>query len=243
MMILVFIGIPVLIQLHVEIVYDLAKKMTPGNHSDWIQFWGSYLGIIPSGLVAWFVANKQIESSKENDKKNYLENMYLDDLKKLKDIMLLHKFSGQWNFPYNNGLIGCLTSDEIDMFRKYFLNIVSKDGKEEVRTDQLFEAKKIVHGLPISKRECIREDIDKLCDEILELAIYKPSEFKEMEDNYYITGKNKNKSPVDMQKFEDAENNWYDQSALFWKHIEIITNEFNIFEEFVNHELGIYYTL
>ncbi|UEG66588.1 hypothetical protein GZH44_07490 [Weissella hellenica] len=248
---LAFIGIPILIQCHVSIVYKLAKKMTPGNQSDWIQFWGSYLGIIPSGLVAWLVASKQIESSRKNDKQNHLENMYLDDLKKIKEIMLVHKFPGEWNPPYNGKEIGVFTDVEIDMFRKTFLKISYTDNKEEIRTDELFDVKKIIHGLPLSKRKCIQDDVDKLCDEILKLASYEPDDFKKLEEEYNLASNNlqkcesKNTQEMELndKKVKVADENWRDKSRLFWNHIQIITEKFNKLDQFVNDELAIYYTL
>lgn len=71
----VFIGIPILIQLHIGIVYELAKKMTPGNHSDWIQFWGSYFGFIPTGLITFMVLKFQFNRQKKIDKDNFEEQL------------------------------------------------------------------------------------------------------------------------------------------------------------------------
>ena len=76
--ILVFICLlvgPFIVQLVFNIInicaaiYELPFKFP--SPDSWIGFWGSYLGIIPSGLIAWIVASKQIESSRENDKRNY----------------------------------------------------------------------------------------------------------------------------------------------------------------------------
>lgn len=47
-----FVIVPVL----VEYVWDI-----PSGKGDWLSFWGSYLGIIPSGLIAYFVAKYQID--------------------------------------------------------------------------------------------------------------------------------------------------------------------------------------
>lgn len=37
----------------------------PSGKGDWLSFWGSYLGIIPSGLIAYFVAKYQIDKEHE----------------------------------------------------------------------------------------------------------------------------------------------------------------------------------
>ena len=242
-LLLLFIAIPICIQLHWGWVYDLAIYMTRGNHSDWLQFWGSYLGVIPSGLIAWLVTAKQIKSDRENSKIQHVESMYLDDLRQIKKILLVHHFSGSWQFPYNGPLIGTLTSPEIRMFRKTFLNISGEGDKEVIKTDSLFDVKTIVHGLPLSKRKCIVAIVDEMCDQILKIAAYKPSEFQEMEDQYIDTASHKNDDDFQMKKFEYAEQNWTDNSKLFWSHIENITEKFKELETFINVELSIYYKL
>lgn len=61
----VFVAVPLIIQLHLTPFYELAKSLTPSNRSDWLGFWGSYLGIIPSGLIAYAVARYQIDRDRE----------------------------------------------------------------------------------------------------------------------------------------------------------------------------------
>ncbi|WP_431060783.1 hypothetical protein [Weissella paramesenteroides] len=96
MMLLVFIGIPILIQRHIGIVYELAKKMTPGNHSDWIQFWGSYFEFIPTGLITFMVLVFQFKRQEEADEKNFEKQLkkqkqeFLFEQEVLKTIELQH---------------------------------------------------------------------------------------------------------------------------------------------------------
>lgn len=213
------------------------------DSSNWIGFWGSYLGIIPSGLIAWWVTSVQIESDRENSKIQHVESMYLDDLRQIQNILLLHDFSGQWQFPYNGPLKGSLTSTEIKMFRMTFLNISGEGDEEVIKTDKLFDVKTIAHGLPLSKREVIQPIVDKMCDEILELAYYKPSEFQNMEERYWAKFSQKNDDDIHMEQFKAANQNWEDNSKLFWSHLDIITDKFNNLVKIINDELAIYYTL
>lgn len=235
-----FIAIPILIQLHWWMVYDLAIYMTHGNHSDWLQFWGSYLGVIPSGLIAWLVASKQIKSDRENSKIQHIESMYLDDLRQIQKILLLHRFSGQWNFPYNLPSTSYFTSQEIKMFRGMFLNISVEGDEEVIKTDSLFDVKTIVHGLPLSKRNIFQPIVDKMCNEILELVKYKPSSFPDREKNYESL--HKNDDDIHMKQFE-TDKDWSDSSDSFWTHIDSITKNFNELGKVVNYELSIYYKL
>ncbi len=233
---IVFVGGPLFVQ------YNNWPQGSNGN-GDWLSFWGSYLGIIPSGLIAWLVATKQIQSDRENSKIQHIESMYLDDLRQIQNILLLHNFSGQWQFPYNGLFKGSLTSPEIKMFRTIFLNISGEGDKEVIKTDKLFDVKTIVHGLPLSKREDIQPIVDKMCDEILELAYYKPSEFQSMQERYSATLSQKNDDDIHMEQFKAAEQDWKDNSNLFWSHLDIITEKFNELVKFINDELSIYYKL
>lgn len=67
--VIVFFGGPIFIQ------YNHWPQGSYGN-GDWLGFWGSYLGVIPSGLIAYSVARYQIEADKEKLKKE-------DDMKNL----------------------------------------------------------------------------------------------------------------------------------------------------------------
>ncbi|MGR8808677.1 hypothetical protein [Leuconostoc citreum] len=60
-LVFIFFGVPVLVQ------YFGILAGTKGN-GDWLSFWGSYLGVIPSGLIAALVAGYQIKAAnKQND--------------------------------------------------------------------------------------------------------------------------------------------------------------------------------
>ncbi|MDI6572754.1 hypothetical protein [Leuconostoc lactis] len=85
---ILFIAVPVFIQIHWWPIYQIVVFFTPGNHDTWIQFWGSYLGIVPSGLIAYLVTRTQIDEQKKIDQQQRNREMYLNDLKKF--YMLLH---------------------------------------------------------------------------------------------------------------------------------------------------------
>lgn len=68
-LLIIFIAVPLIIQMHWTPFYQFAKLLTPGDKSNWLQFWGSYLGVLPSGLIAALVAGYQIKSAnKQSDK-------------------------------------------------------------------------------------------------------------------------------------------------------------------------------
>lgn len=59
-----FIFFPIIVQ------YTGLIHGTSGN-GDWLGFWGSYLGFIPSGLIAYLVLKEQFERQSEVDKNNF----------------------------------------------------------------------------------------------------------------------------------------------------------------------------
>lgn len=50
---------------------------------NWIGFWGSYLGVIPSGLIAYSVAKTQIDYQKEVDEIRREQDKKIDNLERL----------------------------------------------------------------------------------------------------------------------------------------------------------------
>lgn len=62
-----FVIIPVGVQF---IPYFYGEHST---HGDWLGFWGSYLGIIPSGLIAYYVAHYQIDQQVSKDREKQMD--------------------------------------------------------------------------------------------------------------------------------------------------------------------------
>lgn len=54
-----------------------------GHHhikGDWLSFWGSYLGIIPSGLIAYLVTKYQIGNEKIRQQEQFDHNRHIENL-------------------------------------------------------------------------------------------------------------------------------------------------------------------
>ncbi|KAA8445031.1 hypothetical protein [Weissella paramesenteroides] len=84
-LIFIFIGVPVLIQCHVAFIYNPVKKMTPGDRGDWLQFWGSYLGVLPSGVIAALVAGYQIKAANKQSNQSRQQELIMMRNSKLID--------------------------------------------------------------------------------------------------------------------------------------------------------------
>ncbi|MDN2450981.1 hypothetical protein [Leuconostoc sp. UCMA20149] len=84
--VVIFVGGPLLVQ------YTQWPQGTTG-HGDWLGFWGSYLGIIPSGLIAYLVAKQQIDSERATSalayEKNLKDSRVRELTAKIEDIYIL----------------------------------------------------------------------------------------------------------------------------------------------------------
>lgn len=63
----VFVGGPLFVQYN---HWSLGYR----GSGDWLGFWGSYLGVVPSGLIAYLVAKYQIDNNKTLEEKKKFEN-------------------------------------------------------------------------------------------------------------------------------------------------------------------------
>lgn len=64
--VVIFVGGPLFVQ------YTHWPQGTTG-HGDWLGFWGSYLGIIPSGLIAFIVSKNETNKQYRNDLKKQID--------------------------------------------------------------------------------------------------------------------------------------------------------------------------
>lgn len=60
----IILGLFVVVPIGIQISQVYFGDQTP--HGDWLGFWGSYLGIIPSGLIAYAVAKVQIDQQRKD---------------------------------------------------------------------------------------------------------------------------------------------------------------------------------
>lgn len=77
---MIFVGGPLFVQ------YTHCLPGSNGN-GDWLGFWGSYLGVIPSVLVAYLVAKLQIDANSKDTMLHHTEQLYLNNLRKLHETL------------------------------------------------------------------------------------------------------------------------------------------------------------
>lgn len=98
LVILGFIFIPFILQIICKVLNDLSNYFKWGIHFGFSQvslgFWGSYLGIVPAGLIAYYVAQYQVERQAKEIAKNRYDELTLKELEKFNELL---KMMSPWN--------------------------------------------------------------------------------------------------------------------------------------------------
>lgn len=96
---IIFAGGPFLVQ------YTNIISGSSGN-GDWLSFWGSYLGVIPSGLIAYAVARYQIDNEKIRQKEQFNHTKHIDNLtaisKKLRKLDSVFEYGTSHQYLFKN---------------------------------------------------------------------------------------------------------------------------------------------
>ncbi|MFT9124078.1 MAG: hypothetical protein ABF445_10165 [Leuconostoc mesenteroides] len=108
---IVFVGSPLFVQ------YNHWPQGSTGN-GDWLSFWGSYLGIIPSGVIAYSAARYQIENEKKSQKEQFNHTKHIENLtaisKKLRALDSVFEYGVTHQYLFNNGSEAGKYFDESD---------------------------------------------------------------------------------------------------------------------------------
>ena len=120
--VIVFVGGPLFIQ------YNHWPRGSNGN-GDWLSFWGSYLGVVPSGIIAFVVAKYQIDRDEIRRKNLDKHLLYVNNLSSIN--VKLRKLDSVFEYGITNRY---LLNDE-------FKNIgevgVAKDDNLKSRMEML----------------------------------------------------------------------------------------------------------
>lgn len=137
LLLIIFIVVPIFVQ------YLHFIPGTKGN-GDWLGFWGSYLGIIPSGLIAYAVARYQIDNENKRQGQMIQRELYINNLysvyKKLRKLDPFFKY-GPGERYLNDTLEEIHPKDAIDIQNKldilhdYFLELDVFDNLDELILD------------------------------------------------------------------------------------------------------------
>lgn len=91
------------------------------DSSNWIGFWGSYLGIMPSGLIAYSVAKYQLDNNKISEEKKKFES----SLPYAQIQYYQESYSGVFRYAIEYRIA---SYDGRPLIFKVFLNTIMDDG-------------------------------------------------------------------------------------------------------------------
>ncbi|MCC8439877.1 hypothetical protein CRI85_05955 [Leuconostoc pseudomesenteroides] len=154
--VVIFVGGPLLVQ------YTQWPQGTTG-HGDWLGFWGSYLGIIPSGLIAYLVAKQQIDSERVTSalayEKNLKDSRVRELTAKIEDIYIL--IAGEQVYYERLSLRRLDLSDSINQNPHKVVNLLNEFDKYyflELQTNIRLIRSKFASFLILYKVMNIKED-------------------------------------------------------------------------------------
>lgn len=161
-------GIPILLGLY------LKKDVTNG---DWLQFWGTYLGIITSVTVATILFTSENKANLVTEQNNRVTNLYLIDLRDISSETSIFDFKSRyWEQLETSEYV---SKEDVVNIRKYFFEV---DG-DEITMKSLLKLNTIIKGMPSEKNEqfeCLVEDIylalHNVLQSVSDINLYIPTE-------------------------------------------------------------------
>lgn len=159
--VIVFVAGPLFVQ------YNHWPKGSNGN-GDWLSFWGSYLGVIPSGLIAYCVAKVQINAAKESERLQRNENHYLNELRNLYESLVKLGQYKQMLMLYRENEINLKRFVRVAVFIKDYDNKLT-----DINLKELSNAIKIfITLMPRDGNKKIVENGNNLTEEINKIDFY-----------------------------------------------------------------------
>lgn len=166
--VIIFVGGPLFVQ------YAHWPQGSNGN-GDWLSFWGSYLGVVPSGLIAYSVARYQIENEKKSQKEQFNHTKHIENLtvisKKLRALDSVFEYGVTHQYLFKNESEAGKYFDESDG--------ESLDNMMDNLTRYMYEAKisqKLVvllldiDVMPKVRKTKVYKNINELHDEMDDLS-------------------------------------------------------------------------
>lgn len=150
----IILGLFIFVPVGIQISQVYFGDKTP--HGDWLGFWGSYLGIIPSGLIAYFVAKNQIDYQNQIENKRRQRETDLFNLEKLEEGMEYLK-------PWYTNVRLLVQAEELSngMDKKLFFEFYS-ETKDDIDYNSIYYD----YIIKISKRLRKYEDIYERCNSL-----------------------------------------------------------------------------
>lgn len=139
-------------------IKEYLSRLSGGHGGDWLQFWGTYLGIIFSVILTLYATNKQGQIDRKNARNIHAIEIYIDNLMSALDILiklqpLVHRCKNYLKMVESKQL----STSELDKEREL---LIEEADKEKNRGNEL---KNIIKKMPLESKEKLQEPIERLC--------------------------------------------------------------------------------
>lgn len=177
---------PVLIQLHWGYPYKLALQVTPGNHSSWLSFWASYLGIIASISMAFIISKRESNQSKKLNKVNSINQINIDDLREIKSLINQYPYSGNMSkiYEFQDYIDIGIVDVEVEAIQETLFYKNTSTGI--INRYEPYKIWSISKKMLPDLQDKIEPKARELCTKLDHLAEFTIEEFKKYTDEYEI---------------------------------------------------------
>lgn len=129
-----------------------------GHGGDWLQFWGTYLGIIFSVVLTLYITNKQGQIDRKNARNIHAIEIYIDNLMSALDILnklqpLVHRCENYLKIVEDKQVSTSMLDEE------RILLIKETDNGNKNRVDEL---KNTIKKMPLESKKELEDSIGKL---------------------------------------------------------------------------------
>lgn len=137
------------------------STISGGHGGDWLQFWGTYLGIIFSVVLTLYVTNKQGEIDRENARTIHSIEIYIDNLmsalntlNELSEFVSRCKQAASTNRPYQ--------VDEENFSYDVIMLLLLKRFESDDILIKVTRLVNIVKKMPLKTKEKLKNDLNTL---------------------------------------------------------------------------------
>lgn len=191
------------------------SKLSGGNGGDWLQFWGTYLGVIFSGSLALYISYKD----KKQERRNKIISLYLEDLRNINQELSSLDFDGKWSIIFHTEIE--LSSEDVERIQEIFYEI----NKEFYKMKCFPKIKRIISGMPIQKSKIFSEDVLKVMQAIDNLTYYRYNDFR---------------SDETMLSNPGIDKDYLQTSLRFIKQMDLVSKAYIAFSDKVARENAVY---
>lgn len=149
--------------------------LSGGHGGDWLQFWGGYIGIIFSGLLALFISFRENKNNFIREKNNRTIGFYVDDLREISYGLVPFEFDNSFILFYSQQLE--LSQEDVEQLQLMFFSF---DGKR-YQMKEIPTIGKIIGRMPAGRRKIFEPIIREIDSNLLNLIDFDPKLFRNNE--------------------------------------------------------------